>query len=70
MTQWNKEAFKLKSHEKHGYIVSKHESSLMQNIYTLTTYIMKYDRLAYRIFMSGVTWLSVDPTVSVQWQSV
>jgi hypothetical protein len=45
MTQRNKEAFKLKSDEKDGHIVSKYESSLLQKIYTLTTYIMQYYRL-------------------------
>ena len=44
MTEWNKEPFKLKSEEKVGFTVSKHESSLMQKIYTLTIYIMKYNR--------------------------
>jgi len=53
MTQWNKEAFKLKSEEKDGFIVSKHNSSFTQKIYTLTIYIMIYNRLAYRIFISS-----------------
>lgn len=53
MTQWNKEAFKLKSDEKDGFTVSKHESSLMQKIYTLTNYIMKYNWLAFSISISS-----------------